>query len=155
MDQEMKENLGYLVNGISIAVIIYLGSVLDISLRWPFINIIGWILFGLGILFVVVSTYTLIRNRGKGLIDWGIYSIVRHPMYLGAIMLFLSWVFLIPHWITLLLSIVNIYIVYIFILQGDQRNIELFGSEYTQYIGNVPRLNFVAGILKLIMKKAR
>jgi protein-S-isoprenylcysteine O-methyltransferase Ste14 len=152
MKREVKETLGYIVNGISIAVFFFLSSALDVSLGWPYLKYIGWVFSGLGIFLIVVSSYTLIRNRGKGLIDWGIYCIVRHPMYVGAIMLFLSWAFLLPHWLTLLLSLVNIAIVYWFILQGDRRNIELFGSEYEEYIERVPRVNILAGFLRSLRR---
>lgn len=97
MRQNIKETLGYIVNGISIAAFFILGFILDVSHPYPIVTYIGWILFGFGIVFIAVSTYTLISNRGKGLIDWGIYGIVRHPMYVGAILLFLSWVFFLPH----------------------------------------------------------
>ena len=152
MKQETKNTLGYIVNGISIAVFFFLGSVIEISVRWPYLKYIGWMLMGLGIILIVASTYTLISNRGKGLIDWGIYSILRHPMYVGAMLIYLSWSFFLPHWLTLLLSLTNIAILYGFILQGDRRNVELFGSEYEQYIERVPRVNFLAGFLKSLRR---
>ena len=148
MKPKVKETLGYVINAISIAVFFFLLNVLDVSLDWPYLEYIGWIIFGLGVFLIVASFLTLVRNRGKGLIDWGIYSIVRHPMYMGAILVFLSWAFLLPHWLTLLLSLINIAIVYGFVLQADQRNIELFGSEYEEYCERIPRLNFLAGFLK-------
>ena len=107
---------------------------------------------GLGIFLILVSSYALIRNRGKGLIDWGIYGIVRHPMYVGAILIFLSWAFLLPHWLTLLLTLTNIAVVYWFILQADRQNIGLFGSQYEQYMESVPRVNILAGFLKSLRK---
>jgi protein-S-isoprenylcysteine O-methyltransferase Ste14 len=153
MTQDIKNSLGYIVNGISIAVFIFLGSTIDVSLRYPIFIYMGWILAGFGIFLILISTYTLISNRGKGLIDWGIYSIVRHPMYVGAISLFLSWVFFLPHWLTVLLSLINIAIVYMFILQGDQRNTELFGNEYEEYIKSVPGVNFLAGFFKFLRRR--
>lgn len=153
MKQKALENLGYIINGLSIAAFFFLGNVIDVSLRWPFFKYIGWILLGIGLLLIAVSTYTLISNRGKGLIDWGIYGIVRHPMYVGAMLAFLSWVFFLPHWLTLILSSINITIVYLFILQGERRNIELFGSEYERYIENVPRANFMTGLLKSLRRR--
>jgi protein-S-isoprenylcysteine O-methyltransferase Ste14 len=148
MKAEVKENLGYIVNGVSIAAFFFLGFVLDAPLHWPIFNTIAWILLGLGVLMILASTYQLIRNRGEGLITWGIYGVVRHPMYVGAMLAFLSWAFFIPHWLTVLLAIINIAIVYWYILGGDQRNIEIFGSEYEGYMQDVPRANFLAGFLR-------
>jgi protein-S-isoprenylcysteine O-methyltransferase Ste14 len=152
MKQKALENLGFIVNGVSIAVFIFLGNAVDVPLRWPVFKVIGWVLLGIGLILIAVSTYTLISNRGKGLIDWGIYGFVRHPMYVGAIMAFSSWVFFLPHWATVLLSSLNIVIVYLFILQGERRNIELFDSEYEQYIERVPRVNFIAGFLRSLRR---
>ena len=153
MKQKVFENLGFIINGLSIAAFIFMGSIIDVSLRWLLFRYIGWLLLGIGFFMIAVSTYTLISNRGKGLINWGIYSIVRHPMYVGAMLSFFSWVFFLPHWLTLFLSSINIAIVYLFILKGDRRNIELFGSAYEQYIESVPRLNFIAGFLKSLRRR--
>ncbi|HEY46793.1 MAG TPA: isoprenylcysteine carboxylmethyltransferase family protein [Anaerolineae bacterium] len=153
MKHKVLENLGLIVNGLSIAVFIFLGNLIEVSLRWPYFKYIGWILLGIGLFLIAVSTYTLISNRGKGLIDWGIYGIVRHPMYVGAMLAFLSWVFFLPHWLTLLIASINIVIVYLFILQGERRNLELFGSDYESYIENVPRVNFIAGFLKSLLRR--
>jgi len=150
---EVKEILGYTINFISIATFILIASFIDYPFAWPHFLYIGWILLGFGIFLVVVSIFSLIRNRGKGLIDWGIYGIVRHPMYLGAILLFLSWTFFLPHWLTCVLSLANIAIVYWFILQGERRNLEIFGSEYEVYCKRVPRLNIFAGFFKYLSRK--
>ena len=153
MKMDIKEILGYTINTISIAAFIFLASVIDYPFPWPYFLYIGLILLGFGIFLVVISILTQIRNRGKGLIDWGIYGIVRHPMYLGAMLLFLSWTFLLPHWLTSILSIANIAIVYWFILQGELKNIDLFGREYVAYSKRVPRLNIFTGFLKYLSRK--
>jgi len=49
-------------------------------------------------------------------------------MYLGAMLIFLAWIFFLPNWITLKISVLNNAIVYWFILQGEQHNIENFGE---------------------------
>lgn len=152
MKYKVLENLGYLINGLSIAAFFFLGNVIDVSLPSPLYKYIGWILLVIGMFLIAISTYTLISNRGKGLIDWGIYGIVRHPMYVGAILAFLSWVFFIPHWLTLIISSINIAIVYLYILQGERRNTELFGNDYESYVEDVSRINFIAGFIKSLRR---
>jgi protein-S-isoprenylcysteine O-methyltransferase Ste14 len=66
---------------------------------------------------------------------------------MGAILCFLSYSFFVPHWLILLISAVNIAIVYAFILQEEAQNVDRFGSEYRRYMEAVPRANPVAGIL--------
>ena len=148
MKQDTKDILGYVINGLSLALFFYLASTLDALYISPPIKYLAWILLGLGLVLIVLSIATLVSHREAGLIEWGIYGIVRHPMYLGAIVLFLSWIFFLPHWIIVLISSVNIAIVYGFILQGERQNIAKFGDPYRRYMESVPRVNLLAGLIK-------
>jgi protein-S-isoprenylcysteine O-methyltransferase Ste14 len=146
--EKVLETVGLIINFFSIAGFFFLQFTFDTPFSWPYFNYAGLTLFAAGILLIVMSTSTLLRNRGKGLIDWGIYRFVRHPLYVGAMMLFLSWAFLFPHWYTLLLSFGNIAIVYWFIQQEDRKNVNRFGREYEEYRERVPGVNIVAGIYR-------
>ena len=148
-----KETLGYVVNVLSFALFFFLASTLDVLYVSPPIKYLAWILLGFGVVLVVLSIATLASNRNVGLIEWGIYGIVRHPMYLGAIVLFISWIFFLPHWTIVLISSVNIAIVYLFILQGERQNITKFGNTYRRYMENVPRINLLAGLIRRLQSK--
>jgi protein-S-isoprenylcysteine O-methyltransferase Ste14 len=152
MKQEIKETLGYVVNGLSFALFFYLASTLEVLYVSPPIKYLGWILLGLGLVLIVLSTATLVRNREAGLIEGGIYGVVRHPMYLGAMVLFL-WIFFVPHWAIVLISAVNIAIVYGFILQGERQNITKFGGTYRRYMESVPRINLLAGLIRRLQSR--
>jgi protein-S-isoprenylcysteine O-methyltransferase Ste14 len=153
MKQKTKETLGYIVNGLSIALFIYLVFTLDVPNFLRPLRYFGWILLGFGIGLVVLSIVALVSNQGTGLIGWGVYGLVRHPMYLGAMLCFLSYFFFHPHWLILLISFANIAVVYWFILQGDQQNITRFGDAYRRYMETVPRINLLAGILRRMRSK--
>ena len=153
MKQKTIETLGLIVNGLSIALFFYLAATLDVpNVPLP-IGYLAWLLFVFGLVLIVLSTTTLITNREEGLIDWGVFGVVRHPMYLGAILLFLSWIFFLPHWIIVVISSVNIAIVYWFILQGERKNITKFGDTYRRYIESVPRINLLAGLIRRLQSK--
>jgi len=153
MKHGTKETFGYVVNGLSIALFFYLASTLEIpSVSLP-IKYLAWILLGLGVVLIVLSTATLVSNRKAGLIEWGVYGVVRHPMYLGAMAAFLSWIFFHPHWIIVLISSVNMAIVYWFTLQGERQNITKFGDTYRRYMETVPRINLLAGLLRSLQSK--
>jgi protein-S-isoprenylcysteine O-methyltransferase Ste14 len=153
MKQKTKETLGLVVNGLSIALYFYLAATLDVP-NVPFpIGYLAWLLFVFGLVLIVLSTATLITNREEGLIDWGIFGVVRHPMYLGAILLFLSWIFFLPHWIIVVISSVNTAIVYWFILLGEGKNITKFGDTYRRYMETVPRVNLLAGLIRRLQSK--
>ena len=108
----IKETFGYIVNVLSFALFFYLTTTLDVLYVSPPFKYLAWILLGFCVVLVVLSIATFVSNREAGLIERGIYGIVRHPMYLGAMVLFLSWFFFFPHWIIALISFVNIVIVY-------------------------------------------
>jgi protein-S-isoprenylcysteine O-methyltransferase Ste14 len=145
--------LGYVVNGLSFALFFYLASILDVPHVSPVLEYLAWTLLGFGLVLVVISIATLVSNREAGLIEWGIYGVVRHPMYLGAVVCFLSWIFFLPHWIIVLISSVNIAIVYWHILQGERQNMTKFGDAYKRYMETVPRINLLAGLIRRLQSK--
>jgi protein-S-isoprenylcysteine O-methyltransferase Ste14 len=153
MKRKVLETAGYVVNGVSIALFIYLASVLDVPDGLSALAYLGWILVGAGAALIVLSIAGLVSNRGAGLSDRGIYGLVRHPMYLGAIMCFLSFFFFLPHWLIFVISSVNIAVVYGFILQGDQQNITTFGDAYRRYMDAVPGMNLLAGIARRLQSR--
>ena len=147
------ETLGYIVHVLSFASFFYLASTVDILPLPPTIQFFAWALLGSGVVLIVLSIVALSRSRGEGLIERGIYGIVCHPMYLGAIVLFLSWIFFCPHWSIILISAVNITIVYAFILQGERQNINKFGDVYEHYMESVPGINIVMGVVRRLQGK--
>jgi protein-S-isoprenylcysteine O-methyltransferase Ste14 len=153
MKQKTKETIGYFVNGLSMALFIYLVFTLDVPDFLRPLMYLGWILLVFGIGLVVLSIVALVRNQGAGLIERGIYGIVRHPMYLGAMLCFLSYFFFHSHWLILLISSANIAVVYWFILQGERQNITRFGDAYRRYMESVPRINLLAGIFRRLQSK--
>jgi protein-S-isoprenylcysteine O-methyltransferase Ste14 len=153
MKTKILEPAGMVVNGISIALFFYLAYTLDVpNIPAPMIYF-GWLLFAAGLALIAASIATLAANRQGGLIDRGIYGMLRHPMYFGAILLFLSWICFLPHWIVILVSSANSAIVYWFILQGERCNIAKFGNAYLSYMERVPRINLVAGLLRFLQGK--
>ena len=84
-----------------------------------------------------------------------IYGVVRHPMYLGGIVMFFSHILLGQNWIVAISTIVAIACCYLIILSEDQRNIEKFGDEYIVYMQSVPRMNLLLGIVKSLMRRRR
>ena len=137
-----------IVNGLSIALFFVLAKVLDVPDTPLLLGILAWMLFVLGLLFIILSVAALAANRNAGLSDRGVYGIVRHPMYLGAILLFVSWIGFLPHWIVGLLSLANSVLVYRSMRQGERRNIEKFGESYRRYMAAVPRANLFKGLLR-------
>ena len=149
MQQKFKERIGYIVNFSTIGFYFVLLIVLEIPPPLEFLQYAGLVLFAAGLLLIVLSIVALNKNQSKDtLINSGVYSLVRHPMYLGAIFVYSSMAFFLPHWIMVILAVVNVLYIYWFMVIGEQQNIEKFGDDYVSYMQSVPRANLIAGFLR-------
>lgn len=88
--------------------------------------------------------------RTTVLVDTGIYSVVRHPQYLGFLMFIPALVLLSQHWLSAALGISWGLLFYRDILKEEQGNVTKFGEEYVGYMERVPGLNPIAGFLRLL-----
>ena len=115
---------------------------------------IGWILWTIGIILVILPYYYLFYRKVENLIDDGIYAIVRHPLYLGWILsVFVATVFLYQHWVFLIIGIPGVASVYLIARQEEYFNIEKFGDGYKLYMRKVPRMNLVVGVIRLLRRR--
>lgn len=131
------------------------------ALEWA-----GWICLWTSAIFGWLPIITF-RRKGsvaKGqsymkttvLVDTGIYAIVRHPQNGVAWLLICLGVMLIAkHWSRVALGVPTMVLVYLDLLKADQRCIEKFGDAYRRYMERVPRVNFVAGIIRLVRRRMR
>jgi protein-S-isoprenylcysteine O-methyltransferase Ste14 len=123
----------------------------------------GWICLWTAGVFGVLPILTLRRGgkvpRGKSymhttvLVDSGIYALVRHPQGgVAGLLINLGVMVIVPHWLTVALGVVSMGLTYVDTFKEDARCIEKFGDSYRQYMGRVPRVNFVAGFVRLLRR---
>jgi protein-S-isoprenylcysteine O-methyltransferase Ste14 len=129
------------------------------------LRIAGWVIWGLGTVFAVWPIFAL-RARGhvpEGksymqttfLVDTGIYALVRHPQGgTAGILLSLALALIGQHWLLFVLAAAGIALIYVDTFNADQDCIDKFGQEYVDYMRRVPRVNFVAGILRRIAQSS-
>ena len=153
MERETKDNILMVILGITFFLNIIMMNLFPPNIKE--LIVVGYIILGIGALFFILSVYTLRRKGTSNVVDSGIYSIVRHPMYLGGMVMFFSHIFLGQNWIVAISTIVGIVCCYLIILSGDQRNIERFGEDYKLYMQRVPRANFLIGIIRLVQRRDR
>lgn len=121
--------------------------------------IIGWIVWAIGMVLVMAPIVMFPRRggvaRGKTfihttkLVDTGIYSLVRHPQYLGGILaLFLANLLFYPHWLFVVLGVPGAAILYWGTYEEEKRLVRQFGDDYVSYVKRVPRMNIVLGIIR-------
>lgn len=127
---------------------------------------IGWVCLWTSAIFGVLPIITFRRKGGvaKGesymktttLVDTGIYAIVRHPQGGTAWLLINLGIMLITqHWTSIALGLVSMGLAYTDTFKADQGCIEKFGDAYKSYMERTPRVNFVAGIIRLTQRRQK
>ena len=111
----------------------------------------GWVVWAVGMVLVMAPIVTFPKRGGvpKGrsfahttrLVDTGIYTVVRHPQYLGGILtIFVATPLLYPHWLFAVLGIPGAAILYWSAIEEEKQLIERFGDDYRSYMQEVPRI---------------
>ena len=90
------------------------------------------------------------------LVNTGIYSVVRHPQYLGGIIsIFITTLLWYPHWLFGVLGVAGMIVLYFGAKEEDQRLIQQFGDDYERYMQSVPRMNLLVGVIWLVQSRKR
>lgn len=122
-------------------------------------NITGLALFGVPVLHLVLAVVFLLpgawlgikgvsevglktaeTHRAERVISSGVYSKVRHPQYLGAILSHIGASFLLSAFYSLLVTPLVIAINYILCWKEERELIREFGEDYSEYRKTVPML---------------
>ncbi len=122
----------------------------------------GWVILWISAIFGWLPIITFRRKgkvNGRGyihttvLVESGVYGIVRHPQYLAGILISIALPMITQHWLVAVPGIVAIIINYLNTYDEEEGCIEKFGEAYRQYMERVPRLNFLAGIVRAIRRR--
>ena len=119
------------------------------------------LLFGLfALLFIYWPMIVLYKHGGvprtsgylqtTNVVDRGPYTIIRHPQYLGYILINLTFMLSNPYWPGMLLGMAAIVCYYKFAQQEDRRLQASFGCAYRDYMLRVPGFNVLGGLLRLL-----
>jgi len=121
----------------------------------------GWIILAFGIIFLLWSSKSRKKGHVEGgigresLVESGMYAFVRHPEFLGHILIIFALVIISQHWISLIIGAILIVLLCFAMIEEEKRNIEKFGNAYMDYMKRVPRINLIAGIIRQIHKKEK
>ena len=115
----------------------------------------GWIIMAFGIIFLLCSSKSRKKGHaeGIGLVESGMYAFVRHPEFLGHILIISALVIISQHWISLIVGAILIVLLCLAMIEEEKRNIEKFGNAYMDYMKRVPRINLIAGIIRQINRR--
>jgi len=86
-------------------------------------------------------TYTVTKIDNHELIQTGLYKIIRHPGYLGQLIIFLGISTTLSNWLSVLLMIIPVFMGYLYrIIVEEKFLIEQMGQNYIDYQKRTKRL---------------
>ena len=152
MRRETVDNLLMSVVGVVFAVNVLLlsGVAIEITPAIGVLVILGWLMLVVGGLLVILSFVTLRRCGVDILINFGVYKVVRHPMYVGGMMMFVSHVLFAQTMVIGFTTLIGLCCCYLLVRSEDLRLIEKFGLEYEKYVLKVPGVNLLLGVVKAL-----
>jgi protein-S-isoprenylcysteine O-methyltransferase Ste14 len=117
--------------------------------HWNTFFVIGSILALTGLIIRVTSilklkqqfTYTVTKIENHELIETGLYKIIRHPGYLGQLIIFLGISTCLSNWLSILLMIIPILLGYLNRINVEEKfMVEQMGQKYLDYQKRTKRL---------------
>jgi protein-S-isoprenylcysteine O-methyltransferase Ste14 len=81
-------------------------------------------------------------------VDRGVYSIVRHPQYVGYVLFTLGFAALSQQTLTFALAVCSVGAFYVQSLREESFHRKQPGDDYSEYMRRVPRFNFIAGLFR-------
>jgi len=84
----------------------------------------------------------------EAFVESGIYAFVRHPEFLGHILIIFALIIISQHRISLIAGAILVALLDLAMIEEEKRNIEKFDKAYTDYMKRVPRINLIKGIMK-------
>ena len=118
---------------------------------------VGWMILIFGIIFLLWSSRSRKKEHAKEeketLVESGMYAFVRHPEFLGHILIIFALILIAQYWINLIIGAILIILLYFAMLEEEKRNLEKFGDAYKDYMKRVPRINLLTGIIRQMRRK--
>jgi protein-S-isoprenylcysteine O-methyltransferase Ste14 len=117
--------------------------------HWNTFFAIGSILALTGLIIRVTSilqlkqqfTYTVTKIENHKLIETGLYRIIRHPGYLGQLIIFLGISTCLSNWISILLMIIPVFLGYLNRINVEEKfMVKNMGQKYLDYRKRTKRL---------------
>jgi protein-S-isoprenylcysteine O-methyltransferase Ste14 len=117
--------------------------------HWDTFFIIGAILVLLGLIIRINSiltlkqhfTYTVTEIKSHEIIETGLYKYIRHPGYLGQLIIFLGISTALANWLSVLLMILSVLIGYSYRITIEERFMkQQMGQKYIDYQKRTKRL---------------
>ena len=120
------------------------------------LQVIGVVLICITIALALI-TFVTFKSKGKPkkgieettvFIEGTIFSVVRHPLYLGFALWGIGQILAIQSIISAALGVIAVFCSWMASKKEDEFNLKKFGDDYRQYMKKVPMWNVVKGLRK-------
>ncbi len=117
--------------------------------HWDFFFLLGAIFVLLGLIIRISSiltlkqhfTYTVTQLENHELIETGLYKSIRHPGYLGQLIIFTGIVTSLSNWLSVLLMLIPVLFGYSYRIRVEERfMVNQVGHKYIDYKNRTKRL---------------
>ena len=114
----------------AVPVVNFLISIVHLVIFAPFFLVGAW----LGIEGVKQTTLKVAEtHRAEEVVTSGVYSLVRHPQYLGGLLAHVGISFLLSAWLSLLFTPLVVVLLYVVSRKEEEELVKEFGKEYEAY----------------------
>jgi len=116
---------------------------------WNALFVVGLSLVAIGLMIRIHSiltlrqffTYSVAKVENHQIIETGLYKFIRHPGYLGQIIIFMGISISISNWLSILAMMLAITIAYLYRINVEERfMLEQIGENYLNYQNRTKRL---------------
>jgi protein-S-isoprenylcysteine O-methyltransferase Ste14 len=116
---------------------------------WDTFFAVGVVLVVIGLIIRILSllalkqhfTYSVAMIENHKLIETGLYKCIRHPGYLGQLLIFVGISTSLSNWLSIVLMVIPIAIGYIYRMRIEERFMtEQMGADYLNYRNRTKRL---------------
>ncbi len=160
--KRLSDAIFYAIAGVLLAVMFGLMFIVGNANAIDALKYVGWVVWATGIILLSMPFFYF-RRKGRvsqdqdythttTLVDSGVYAVIRHPQYLGWMLMYPAMMLFIQHWLFVLLGIAGMACVVVFTRQEEQRLIHKFGDDYRDYMQRVPRFNLLVGVIRLLRR---
>lgn len=143
--------------GVCILVELLLGNFINEITFIPQLDLLGLLFLLCGVVLVPVPLLIFPKKGNikpgesftntRKVVNTGIYKVLRHPQYFGWGLVLVGLMLLNQHPLTFLVMIIGLILLHLTTLEEEKLLILRFGNEYQEYMEEVPRWNFVAGLI--------
>lgn len=114
--------------------------------------IIGCVALLLGSLLILSSRHALKAAQPGELLYTGVFSVIRHPMYTGWILLNLACCFASCHLAIIIPCVIQCILFLAIMHEEDLQNVKRYGVKYRYYSTLVPGICLLTGMIKCIFR---